>query len=73
MINVSRPASQAEPVDKKRFEMLNDDIIDMMIQQNHVIREHLIDIRNQLGDDKGARFFSEMLKQVEKRGLKEPS
>jgi hypothetical protein len=65
--------SRPEPVDKKRFEMLNDGIIELMIQENHVIREHLIEIRSQMGDEKGARFFSEMLKQVEKRGLKEPS
>lgn len=65
--------SRPEPVDKKRFEMLNDGIIEIMIQQNHVIHEHLLSIRSQMGDEKGARFFSEILKQVEKRGLKEPS
>ena len=64
--------SQPKPVNKKRFEVLNDKINDLTIQQNHVLQEHLIEIRNQMGDEKGARFFSEMLKQVEKRGLKEP-
>lgn len=65
--------SQPGPVDQKRFEMLNNAIVELLIQQNRSVQNHLLKIRNQLGDDKGTRFFSELLKKVKKRDLKGPS
>jgi hypothetical protein len=64
--------SRPEPVDKKRFGSLNDEIVQLMIQNNHIMREHLLDIRDRLGDENGARFFSEMLKRAQKRDMMEP-
>jgi hypothetical protein len=55
------------PVDEEHFFDLNDKAVDLMARQNQAIREHLLDIRRRLGDEDGAQFFTEMLKQVEKR------
>ena len=62
--------SQPESLDIKKFKKLNAQIVDIMIRKNRLIYEHLIDIRNKLGDEKGARFFSEILKQVKKKDSK---
>jgi hypothetical protein len=64
--------AKPEPVDEKRFLELNDKVVDLMTRQNQAIREHLLDIRQRLGDENGARFFTEILKQVEKRKQREP-
>jgi hypothetical protein len=63
--------AKPDPVDEERFLELNDKVIDLLARQNQAIRAHLLDIRRRLGDEKGVQFFTEMLKQVEKRKLGE--
>jgi len=59
------------PLDLKRFDAIDASIAEILIQRSHMVHDHLIDIRKQLGDEKGAEYFSAMMKAVEKRRTKE--
>lgn len=60
------------PVDEERFLELNEKVVDLMTRQNLAVRERLLEIRRRLGDENGALFFTEMLKQVAMRKQREP-
>jgi hypothetical protein len=64
--------AKSEPVDEERFLELNEKVVNLMTRQNLAVRERLLDIRRRLGDENGARFFTDMLKQVAKRKQREP-
>ena len=61
------------PVDRKRFDTLGETISEILIERNRMVHEHLIEIRRQLGDEKGAAYFHAMLKEIEKRKSKKHS
>ncbi len=56
--------SNAGPLDQKKFDETNAALNLLAEQKNQEIRHHVLRMRKQLGDDKGAQFFSEMLTKV---------
>ncbi len=54
------------PLDQAQFEQTNNEIVEIMALQNNSIRDHLVEIRQMLGDEKGARFFGEILEESRK-------
>ncbi len=59
------------PLDQKRFDTIDATIAEILNQRSHQIHDHLIEIRKQLGDEKGAEYFSVLMKEVEKQRAKE--
>lgn len=59
------------PVDQKRYDEIGDSVSKILIERNRVVHNHLIEIRKQLGDEKGAVFFRAMLKEIEQRRSEE--
>lgn len=59
------------PVDLKRYDEIGDSISEIIIERNRLVHNHLIEIRKQLGDEKGAVFYQAMLKEIEQRRSEE--
>lgn len=58
------------PIDRDRFEALHDKGTDLINKNSRNVQKHLLEVRRRLGDEKGAQFFSELLKDIQKRDLK---
>jgi hypothetical protein len=50
------------PVDRSRLDRLTQALNSGHMRRNAAVEEHFLDLRNQLGDQKGARFFTLLLK-----------
>lgn len=52
------------PLDQKKFDETNTALNRLGERKHQEIRNHVLKMRKQLGDDKGAQFFAEMLAKV---------
>lgn len=59
--------SNPGPLDQKNFDKKNIALNLLTEQKNQEIRKHVLKMRKQLGDDKGAQFFAEMLAKIKSK------
>lgn len=57
--------SMPAPFDQRQFEALHAEIHRHNVEEDDDVRNHLLELRRVLGDEKGALFFSNLLKQTE--------
>lgn len=57
--------SQPGPLDHAQFDAISEQVAQLVTRKHERIRQHVLDMRKRLGDEKGAKFFAAMLAQVE--------
>ena len=65
--NLIRVASENGPLDRRRLNELCEAIDQEETDKNRLMLTHMIEIRDLLGDEKGARFFSLLLEHLKNR------
>lgn len=68
--NIVRCLAADGPVDRSRLNRLTQALDSGHMRRNAAVEEHFMDLRNQLGDQKGPRFFTLLLKHHDAKGPK---
>lgn len=64
-INILSVLAIPGPVDTNRFEAAEKELQQMKSQMHKMVRTHILEIREKLGDENGARFFQALKKEVQ--------
>lgn len=60
------------PLDHVQFDAIGKQVAQLETRKHECIRQHILDMRNRLGDEKGAEFFAAILAQVQTNNKERP-